>query len=280
MDKNVLPQTSIFANSTLRIVLWASYIFFIQPVKSGTVSEGLHPYRAYYTISMSSKSPIHSDVVDIRGTMMVEYNKVDGGWTVQHLTEVWKYFPDDSSEHTRWGHTIFETEDDSLLKFRTFRKVNDVVEEDIAGVARRQRECIQVTYKQPEPKTMTLSSTVLFPIQHLKGVLSAAESEDHLYPRHVFDGSSVEGPCEMDTFIGAKKTYSVADEESEMNPFEGQPYWPVRFSIYGLGKQNYEPEYVITQNLLPNGIFTQYTLNDGNVKIHGVLERVELLSAE
>lgn len=240
----------------------------------------LQPHRAYYTISMVGQPSLHSDINDIRGTMMVEYSKVNGGWTVQHLSEVWRYHGDDTAEHVRWGYVTFESEDGSVFKFRTFRKVDNVLQEDIVGVAKRKGDVIEVKYQKPQAIKVNFSGAVLFPLQHIKGLLNAAEEGDHMFPQLVFDGSSTEGPSEIDTFIGAKKVSEKKQVINNSTQFEGQAYWPIRFSVYGLGKINYEPEYVTTQNLLPNGIFTQYTIDDGSVKLRGVLERVEHLSGE
>lgn len=237
----------------------------------------LQPHRAYYTISLESAPLIKSDVTDVRGTMMVEYNKVDGGWTVQQISEFWKYSGDDEMEHVRWGYTVFESDDSQCFKFRTFRKVDDVVEDEIVGTAKKSKDHILVKYSKPEVKILKLSGDVLFPLQHLKELICAANTGEHMFPRIVFDGSTPDGPSEIDAFIGAKKENVVSEEPSH---FQGLSYWPVRFSVYGLGKTTYAPEYVTTQDLLPTGIFTSYTLDDGAMKLRGILERVEFLKAE
>ncbi len=240
----------------------------------------LQPHRAYYTISLAGRPDPLSEVSDIRGTMMIEFNKVCGGYTVQQLSDVWRYLNDEDSsvEHVRWGYTTFESDEGTSFKFYTFRKVNDELVEDIQGTATKNGEIIQVNYQKPERKQVTLAEGTLFPQQHIRALLQAAAEGERVFPKTVFDGSSMDGASEINTFIGAKKVGADAKGNEGVHQFDGQAYWPVRFAVYGLDKSEYEPEYITTQELLPNGIIKKYNIDYGGVKINGVLDRVELLS--
>jgi len=238
----------------------------------------LQPHRAYYTITLEGRPDPRSTVVDVRGTMMLEFNQVSEGWTVQQLSDIRRYHDDDSVEHIRSGYVTWEAKDGSLFKFNTFLKRNDVLDEDIRGTAKKNGKIIEVFYQKPKTQTLKLPEGVLFPIQHTQALLKAAQEGNHIFPQVVFDGSTVEGASEINTFIGAKKVMAGNPATEGGHQFASQPFWPVRFAVYGLGKTDYEPIYVTTQDLLPNGIIKQYIIDDGKVKIHGVLERIELLS--
>lgn len=240
----------------------------------------LQPHRAYYTVTMGGRPALSSTIVDVRGTMMVELNKVCGGWTVQQLTEIRRYHDDDSVESIRWGYVTWEAEDGSLFKYNTFRKIDDELTESIRGLAKKTDKGINAVYQSPKTIVLTLPEGVLFPIQHTQTLLQTAEEGDHMFPRVVFDGSSTEGASEINTFIGAKKVMAGNPAIEGAHQFSNQPFWPVRFAVYGLGETDYEPDYITTQELLPNGIIKQYVIDDGTMKIHGVLERVELLSKD
>jgi len=235
----------------------------------------LQPHRAYYTVSMAGHPDPRSTMTDVRGTMMIELNRVEDGWTVQQRSEMWRSYQDGTVEHVRWGYVTFETKDGSLFKFNTFRKINDELNEEIQGIAKKKGATIEVVYQKPDKKTLILPEGTLFPIQHTMALLKAAEEGDQIFPRIVFDGSTAEGAFEINTFIGAKKVMAGNPNSEDAHQFAHQPFWPVRFAVYGLEKTKYEPEYVTTQDLLPNGIIKQYVIDDG---IHGVLERIELLS--
>lgn len=238
----------------------------------------LQPHRAYYTVSLIGRPDPRSNVIDVRGTMMVEVNKLNNGWTVQQLSEIWRYSDDESVEHIRWGYVTWEADDGSLFKFNTFRKKNDELVEDIRGMAEKNGKLVEVTYQKPEKKTMKLPNGVLFPVHHTKALLKAAQEGDHIFPQIVFDGSSLEGASEINTFIGAKKVMAGNPANENTHQFANQPFWPVRFAVYGLGETDYEPNYVTTQDLLPNGIIKLYVIDDGKIKIQGDLDRIELLS--
>lgn len=243
-------------------------------------SDELQPHRAYYTVTMEGRAPLQSNIIDVRGTMMVEVNKVCEGWTVQQLSEIWRYQDDDSVEHVRWGYVTYEADNGSLFKFNTFRKTNGELIENIRGFTRKNGNHVEVIYQKPTKNILTLPEGVLFPLQHTKALLKAAHEGIHMFPQNVFDGSTTEGASEINTFIGAEKTTAGNTMGAEKHQFANQPYWPIRFAVYGMGQAGYEPDYSTIQNLLSNGIITQYVIDDGTVKIRGTLDRVELLSRE
>ncbi len=237
----------------------------------------LQPHRAYYTVTMESRPGPRSSVTDARGTMLIEFNKVCDGWTVQQRSETRLYHNDGSVEHIRWGYVTYETDDGSLFTFNTYRKTDDELVEDIRGRAKKTGDLIVVTYQKPEKKTLKLQEGALFPIQHIKALLTAAQAGEQIFPRIVFDGSSDEGASEINAFIGAKKVIAGNPAMEAVHQFANQPFWPVRFAVYGHTKTDYEPTYVTTQDLLPNGIIEKYNIDYGGIKLHGVLERIELL---
>jgi hypothetical protein len=219
-----------------------------------------------------------SNIADVRGTMMIEFNKVPGGWTVQQLSEIWRYPSNEPVEHIRWGYVTWEAEDGSVFKFNTFRKINDELVEDIRGTAKRHGKLTQVFFQKPEQKTIQLPEGTLFPIQHTHKVLAAAQAGDHAFPSVVFDGSQMQGASEINTFISAKKVIAGNGNAEDTPQLANHPFWPVRFAVYGLKETAYEPKYVTTQDLLSNGIIKQYVIVDQeDVEIRGILERIELL---
>ncbi len=237
----------------------------------------LQPHRAYYTVTMDGRPDPRSSVTDARGTMVIEFEKVCGGWTLQQRSETRMYHNDGRVEHIRWGYVTFEAEDGSLFTFNTYRKTNDELVEDIRGRAEKKGNTIVVTYQKPEKKTLKLPEGVLFPTQHVKTLLNAAEGKEQIFPHVVFDGSSDEGASEINVFVGAQKMIENTPASKTTPQLANQPFWPVRFAVYGPEKTDYEPIYVTTQDLLPNGIIKQYVIDYGGIKIHGVLERLELL---
>lgn len=235
----------------------------------------LQPHRAYYSITMLGRPDPSSSVTDVRGTMMLEFNKVADGWTVQQLSEIWRYQDNGSVEHIRWGYVTWEAEDGSLFKFNIFRKVDDELVEDIRGTAKRKGKLTQVIYQKPETKTLYLPEGVLFPVQHTRGLLNAAEAGEHVFSSIVFDGSSIEGASEINSFMGAKKVVAGNPTVEDAHQFANLPFWPVRFAVYGPGETAYEPKYVTKQELLRNGIIKLYEIDNDGVKVCGTLERVE-----
>jgi hypothetical protein len=235
----------------------------------------LQPHRAYYTVTLAGHPDPQKSIADVRGTMMVEFNKAGDGWAIQQLSEIWRYYNDGSVEHVRWGYVTWEAEDGSLFKFNTFRKINDELVEDLRGQAKKKGTLVEVIYQKPEQTTVKLPENVLFPVHHTKALLEAAQQGEHIFPQVIFDGSTAEGASEVNTFIGEKKVMAGNPNAEGTHQLASQPFWPVRFAVYGLGETSYEPNYITTQDLLPNGIIKKYVIDN---EIYGVLDRIELLN--
>lgn len=250
---------------------------FALPLKASTE---LQPHRAYYSVSLEGRPNPQSSIADVRGTMLIEFEKVPDGWTTQERSDISFYHDDGTLEHSRWGYVTYESEDASHLQFHTYRKVDDELVDNVQGQATRQKDgnTVVVHYQKPQKSVLSLSQEIFFPIHHLTTLLDAAHQGEKVFSRLVFDGSTEAGPSEVNTFIGAKK--SVVEDplhREATHQLANQPFWPVRFAVYGQGKGDYEPLYTTTQELLPNGIIKQYVIDYGNFKVRGVLERIELL---
>ena len=237
----------------------------------------LQPHRAYYTVTMEGKPDPQSSVVDVQGIMLLEFQNVSDGATIQQRSETRLYYDDGSVEHIKWTYVTYEAADGSLFKFETSRKIDEEIQEHLRGVAKRKGSTLEVIYKDPEGKKVTLAKETLLPLQHLKALLTAAHGESKIFPSLVFDGSSADGASEINTFLGAKKVMAGNPTCETAHQLANQPFFPVNFAVYGQERTAYEPLYITTQDLLPNGIIKQYVIDYGNLKIRGVLDRIELL---
>lgn len=241
----------------------------------------LQPHRAYYTVSLEGRPGPQSSVTDVQGSMLIELNKICGGWTVQECSDMRLYHDDGFVEHVRWGYVTFEAEDSSLFRFSTYRKVDGDLVQNIRGHALREAGKVYVTYQQPHPKKLTLKEDIFFPTQHVHHLLAAADKGEKVFSRQIFDGSNEGGASEINTFIGSKKVLAGTPWGNTAHQLSNQPFWPVRFAVYGgQEKSTYSPLYSTTQDLLPNGIIKQYVIDYGGIKLHGVLERLELIEEE
>ena len=233
----------------------------------------LQPHRAYYTVSLVGRPSPQSALVDIRGTMLIELSRESAGWVTQHLSDTWLYYNDDSVEQVRCGYITYEADDGSFFKFHTYCKNNDELVENTQGIAKKKGDVTEVTYTKPDKKRLTLSGPILFPQQLTKLLLKGAQAGEKIIPTMVFDGRSPEGAFETNTFINSQRVVEPGHQ------LANQPFWPMQFAVYSHRKIDYEPSSTTTQDLLSNGIIKQYVTEydvEGE-KVHGVLDRVELL---
>ena len=94
------------------------------------------PHRAYYTVTMEGKPDPRSSVTDVQGVMLLEFQNVPGGWTIQQRSKTRLYYEDGSVEYVEWAYLTYESTDGSLFKFETSRKIDEEIQEHLVGLSK------------------------------------------------------------------------------------------------------------------------------------------------
>lgn len=244
---------------------------------AGNVLESPVSYKAYYKLSLGTVGP-DSIVNDVEGTMMVEFRDACNGWTIQQNSELFVSTQEGNEEEVKWNYVTWESRDGLLFRFNMRRSVNDLIEDDIRGVATIDPQMNEgkAIYEKPYYFTQKFSAKTLFPTAHFIQLLNGAKRGEKLLSCTVFDGSTLEGASEVNAFIG------LLHQPQEQNPpgsktSELKKFWPIRFAIYGPHNTGEGPDLESAQQVMENGIPLEYTIDYGDFKIKGVLERYELL---
>lgn len=249
---------------------------FLTP-KDGQAYE-LKSHVANYAVSLADAASPSQEVVDVDGEMKLELREDCEGWTLEQLSDTIIYDNSGGAENIRWGYTIWEANDGKTLRFNSFRKVEGELVENIRGVAKWKPDGTgEITYVQPLALTLPLEPGTLFPIQYQKAVLKAAEAGDRLFIAKVFDGSTIEGAYEVNTFIGGmhKAEQTLGGQDSIQAHV---PYWPIKMAVYGKNSEAFGPDYETRQEVFNNGVLRNYTIDySPDFQIKGTLERIEFL---
>lgn len=233
-------------------------------------------YKAYYKLSLG---PVGADsiVSDIEGTMTVEFQDTCDGWIVQQNAEVFVSTQEGTEQEIKWHYVTWESKDGSLFRFNMRRYLDDALEDDIRGVARIDPKASEgkAIYEKPYYFTQKFSPKALFPTAHFLSLLKAAKKGEKLLSCIVFDGSTLEGASEVNAFIGLSHVPHL--QGSSLKAEELKKFWPIRFAIYGPHNTGEGPELESAQQIMENGVPLEYTIDYGEFKIKGVLERYDLL---
>lgn len=262
------------------IVFFASFPGIAEKLASFS-SAPLASYKAYYTLSLAPVVST-SNMTDVEGQMVVEFQDACSGWTLQQNSELWISTPEEESQEIRWNYVTWESKNGHDFRFNMRREVGGVVEDDLRGFVRLDANQIgEVIFKKPYYKALKLKKRTLLPTAHLLHLLSLAKKGEKFTSNTVFDGSSLDGPVEISAFIGKPhEPVGFSNLNRFKEHFGTQKFWPIRFAVYGAQSKGETPDLESAQQMLPNGLPLEYIIDYGDFRIKATLDRYELLGVK
>uniref|UniRef100_UPI003BAC3BCD cell envelope integrity EipB family protein n=1 Tax=Stappia sp. TaxID=1870903 RepID=UPI003BAC3BCD len=248
----------------------------------------LLPHRAVYDLSLATRDQA-SGIAGLRGRMVYE---ITGGAcegysiSFRFVTQV----SDDSGGQrvTDLQTSSYEDADGKTFQFLSKTFVNRKLTEETRGRAIHEDGRIAIELTKPEERDADVAGKALFPTDHLRKLVAAAERGDQLFIADVFDGSE-EGDKVYETTSVIGKPREVADDgrpEADTDTPEAVaaigelPFWPVTISYFeeesdksGEGL----PIYQLSFLLYPNGVNRRLVLDYGSFALNGRLTDLQVL---
>lgn len=248
--------------------LGAATFWATGPVVAGSA---LVPHRAVYDLSLDRASD-RSGITGINGRMVYEFtgSRCDG-YTVKFrfVTRI------DSAETTRLTDqqtTTYEDAEGEVFNFVTRSFVDQALEKEVKGSARREPGGTAVALEKPNETAIVLSPTQ-FPTQHLKELIDKAATGENFYETTLFDGSDDADEVMTTTVvIGRAEEPANGDPEFEALPHR-EAFWPVSiayFNASGTGGEEV-PVYSISFKLHESGVTRGLRMDYGEFAMLGQL---------
>jgi len=235
------------------------------------------PHRAEYTIKHIKTNG--GKVSDVRGRLSVQLMDAGDGWTFEQRSELLVYYSSGISQQYITSIASYESKDGSRYRF-TVRTLRNGAEEGVMegeGYISPSNPG-KVIYKAPIRKEVPLPVGSLFPLQHLKQAIEAADAGDTVFPNKVvFDGSSdTTEPVDVNVVINPIKNPKLVLNNPQLLSID--KLWSLQMAIFARGNNNPDPDYEITQDVLPSGIITAMTMGYGEAgfSIKLILEKVDI----
>ena len=169
----------------------------------------------------------------------------------------------------------FENEAATDYTFDTKTSADDDAPDTVAGKAERGADGrIAIDVKTPQGHA-DLAADVLFPTEHLRHIIAAAEHGDKILSADIFDGSETGKKLfHTLTVIGASLTDAPDDPAGRAEALHGLRRWPVVISYFEDGKD--QPDYVLSSDLYENGVSRALKLDYGDFVLAGALDQLTL----
>ena len=259
----------------------AGVCFAAAPPAEATAA--LAPHRAVYDLTLAKsggKRPIEA----VHGRILYDFSgNACEGYALQfrQVSEI------DSGEGKKALSDLraatWEEGDAKSFRFNSENKVNERVVDTVDGNAGRDGSGVSVKLSKPQAKSFDLDAKIVFPTEHVRRVIEAAEAGKTLLELSVFDGSE-SGEKVFSTLAVIGNAIAPGDKLPDdaaagNRTLAGMKRWPVTISYFeqGTAKTGEQtPAYAIGFELYENGISRALTLDYGDFTVSGIMSQLEI----
>jgi EipB-like len=152
----------------------------------------------------------------------------------------------------------------------------------VDGHAERQSSAIDVTLTKPKERKFDLDAAIVFPTEHVRRIIDAANEGKSILEFPVYDGSETgEKVYNTLTVIGhpiAPDQRVPTDAAAGQQALAGLKRWPVTVSYFDKAAKSGEqlPVYSISFELYENGISRALVLDYNEFSISGELKTLDI----
>ncbi len=134
----------------------------------------------------------------------------------------------------------FEDGDGKTFAFDMQTKVDNAQNDVVDGKAQKVSDgALSIALSKPMPSKLNLGAEVVFPTEHLKRILQAAEEGHNLLELTVYDGSETGDKLyETTTIIGHPILSPAVENAVHIPALDNMKRWPVSISYFEIGKKD------------------------------------------
>lgn len=245
----------------------------------------LAPHRAVYDITLA-RSSSGSGVVDASGRMVYELTGSACEGYTQNMRFVTRMTNGEgSSQLNDMRSSSFEDNSGKLFRFNSNSYKDEKLGDTTQGDASREQGGVKVELTRPKKKSLTLSSSIYFPVQHSVALLEAARSGKTLFVGDLYDGSEKGEKIYSTTSAIGKRTAPGAFKSpvsvKNGDVLDKLPSWPIAISYFepNSDKKDAVPSYELSFRYFENGVSNKLLIDYGDFAIKGELAELVMLDA-
>jgi hypothetical protein len=239
----------------------------------------LAAHRAVYDLTLlkatGNKSPTGA-----RGRIAFDFSGSACEGYVQNFRQLTELQPADGPTRlSDMRSATFEDGTGRSFDFKMQTTVDGGGPELVDGQARKAADGeVSISLTKPKTTKFDTDPDAIFPTEHLKRILAAAEAGRHILEVKVYDGSeSGDKLYETTTVIGQPIVTPATEKPLHIPLLEGMRRWPVSIAYFDAGKKDEAPNYTLAFDLYENGISRGLRLDYGDFVLAGEMTSLELL---
>ena len=233
----------------------------------------LSPHRAVYDLTFAG-SP-DGQTVSAGGEMTFEVRDACTAWATQQMLQISSTDRDGTETATRSDYATFETKDGSALTFTMTQKDNGNLTDNLRGHATiAPGQSGHVRFLSPPGASLTLPPGTLFPMEHTRTILQAAEDGRHALSPLLFDGTGTDGAeYSYVTIVNWGETVGPPPNAALAGLQSGR----IHIAFYPAASTDMTPEYEIGTRYFSNGVGDRLMMDFGGFRLAGQLKSLTML---
>ncbi len=242
------------------------------PALAGPIAD----HRAIYTMTLASSGP-GSGVQGASGEMALDVRGQCDTVTVNQRFKSDFWGSDGKPKHTELAISSLEAADGASFEFSLHNEVDGVIAEDFKGKATRGQGGHDgtIAYDAAAFPTAVLPGEAIFPTEHMKALLAAAEAGKSALSVLIFDGAEKGKIYHASALIGRKSEGGAPPKGLEA--LAGLAHWPVSISYFPTNSSEPLPEYETSFELYANGVSGTLSIDYGDFALRGDLAALQLM---
>jgi hypothetical protein len=244
----------------------AAALFSAIAAAGGADAAELASHRAAYRLNLADGGA--GNVTTVRGGLVMEWRRSCDGWTSNQRLAFQAGQADGSDFSYDVRFSSWESTSNDRLRF-SVRSFDDgkPFEEFRGSAVLPGNGDGEAVFTIPEGETVALPAGTLFPTQHIKALIAAAERGENFLSVPVFDGSGLDALSNVSAVV----TRGWPSEK-------GKPQaWTMNLAYHDLSDRSEEPEFQLTFKLRADGVTDDITLDYGQFVLHGTLDQLDTL---
>lgn len=248
----------------------------VRVAESEPAAVSLVPYHAEYTLALRHHAAAsNAGIAALKGRLEVRIEHSCDGWSTQQSMGFRMLGEDGSDlEHLAFFNAFEEHGNDGFT-FASRTWADRQLAEQVAGVVSRDNidGPAMVRFSKPDNRQAQLPTQALFPSEHARQVLAGARAGKRGFMHIVFDGSSVDNPLQISSWIGNVRPQG----RDSVGALAQHRSWPVRLAYYALDATRSLPQFEMSVELYDNGVAGDMVYDYGEFAVSVTLEKLALL---
>jgi hypothetical protein len=257
----------------LVVALWAMSLIFAPKV----IAVELAPHTAQYKLTLISAKR-GNQIETVTGDILVRWRRDCAGWTMTNRTILNVGYGSGGAIRITIDAATWEAAAGDRYTFLITTTYDGRKADTVEGSARLDKTARTAEFILPDKKTVSLPPDTVFPMQHTKLVLEAAQKGIRVVPATVFDGFSDSGSQFVNAIVGAGS--EISPEISRKFPgLKRLNTWNVNLAYFADDSTAAEPESEIATKIAWNGIAEWMDMDFGDFRVRGDLTNLDIHKA-